>query len=83
MVKHKDEWLKNRKKLRERKKRGAKDGRTRGEPAEFGFPMGDLRSRSSDSSTPAAAGGEAHEHRKNGPRLHQPATEGAPTRGRC
>jgi len=43
VVKNKDEWLKSRKKLKERKKRGAKDGRTRDEPAEFGFPMGGFK----------------------------------------
>jgi len=40
MVKNKDEWLESRKKLEERKRREAKDGRTSDEPAEFGFPMG-------------------------------------------
>jgi hypothetical protein len=39
VVKNKDEWLDSRKKLKERKKRGAKDCRTGDEPAEFGFPM--------------------------------------------
>ena len=43
MVKNKDEWLESRKKIKERKKRGAKDGRTGDEPAEFGFPMGEFK----------------------------------------
>ena len=43
MVKNKDEWLKSRKKVKERKKRGAKDIRTREEPAEFGFPRGGFK----------------------------------------
>ena len=43
MVKNKDEWLKSRKKLKQRKKRGAKGGRTRDEPAEFGFPRGEFK----------------------------------------
>ena len=40
MVKNKTEWLGSRKKLKERKKREAKDGRANDEPAVFGFPMG-------------------------------------------
>ena len=40
MVKSNDEWLKTRKKLEERKKRGAKDVPANNEPAVFGFPMG-------------------------------------------
>jgi hypothetical protein len=40
MVKNNNEWLESRKKLKERKKRGAKDDRTSDEPAVFGFPMG-------------------------------------------
>jgi hypothetical protein len=40
MVKNKNEWLGSRKKLKERKKRGAKDSRANDEPAVFGFPMG-------------------------------------------
>ena len=43
MVKTKDEWMDSRKKLKERKKRGAKDGRTGDEPAEFGFPIGGFK----------------------------------------
>jgi hypothetical protein len=43
VVKNKDEWQESRKKLKERKKRGAKGGRTRDEPAVFGFPMGGLK----------------------------------------
>ena len=52
VVKNKDEWQETRKKLKDRE---AKDSRTRDEPAEFGFPMGDSKSRSSGSSTPPAA----------------------------
>jgi hypothetical protein len=63
MVKNNNEWLESRKKLKKRKKRGAKDDRTSDEQAEFGFPMGDSRSRSSGSSTPPAARGETHERR--------------------
>jgi len=40
MVKNNNEWRESRKKLKERKERRAKDGRTGDEPAEFGFPMG-------------------------------------------
>ena len=40
MVKSNDEWLESRKKLEERKQRGAKDARANDEPAVFGFPMG-------------------------------------------
>ena len=40
MVKNIDEWLESRKKLKKRKERKAKEGRTGDEPAEFGFPMG-------------------------------------------
>jgi hypothetical protein len=40
MVKNNNEWQESRKKLKERKERRAKDGRTGDEPAEFGFPMG-------------------------------------------
>jgi len=40
MVKNKNEWLGSRKKLKERKKRGAKDGPANDEPVVFGFPMG-------------------------------------------
>ena len=40
MVKNNNEWRESRKKLKERKERRAKDGRTDDEPAEFGFPMG-------------------------------------------
>jgi hypothetical protein len=43
VVKNKDEWLKSRKNVKERKKRGAKDSRTRDEPAELGFPMGGFK----------------------------------------
>ena len=43
VVKNNDEWQETRKKLKERKKRGAKGGRTRDEPAEFGFPMGGFK----------------------------------------
>jgi hypothetical protein len=43
MVKNKNEWLESRKKLKKRDKRGAKDGRTSDEPAEFGFPMGGFK----------------------------------------
>jgi hypothetical protein len=39
VVKNKQEWLESRKKLKERKKRGAKEGRASDEPAAFGFPM--------------------------------------------
>ena len=39
MVKNNNEWLESRKKLKKRKKRRAKDGRTGDEPAEFGFPV--------------------------------------------
>jgi hypothetical protein len=40
MVKNNNEWRESRKKLKERKERRTKDGRTGDEPAEFGFPMG-------------------------------------------
>jgi hypothetical protein len=43
MVKNKNEWLGSRKKLKERKKRGTKDGRSNDEPAVFGFPMGGFK----------------------------------------
>ena len=43
MVKNKDEWLDSRKKIKERKKRGANDGRRGDEPAKFGFPMGGFK----------------------------------------
>jgi hypothetical protein len=43
VVKNKDEWLESRKKLKKRKKRGAKDDRTSDEQAEFGFPMGGFK----------------------------------------
>ena len=43
MVKNKNEWIESRKKLKERKKRGAKDDRTSDEQAEFGFPMGGFK----------------------------------------
>jgi hypothetical protein len=43
VVKNKHEWMESRKKLKQRKKRGAKGGRTRDEPAEFGFPMGGFK----------------------------------------
>ena len=39
MVKNKNEWLGSRKKLKERKKRGAKDVPAYDEPAVFGFPL--------------------------------------------
>ena len=42
MVKNKQEWLESRKKMTERKKRGAKGGRASDEPAAFGFPMGGI-----------------------------------------
>jgi hypothetical protein len=40
MVKNQQEWEDSRKKLKKRKKRGTKDGRTSDGPAVFGFPMG-------------------------------------------
>jgi len=43
MVKNQQEWGDSRKKLKERKKRSTKDGRTSDEPGEFGFPMGDFK----------------------------------------
>ena len=43
MVKNNNEWRESRKKLKERKERRAKDGRTGDEPAEFGFPMGGFK----------------------------------------
>jgi hypothetical protein len=43
MVKNKKEWLESRKKLKKRKKRGAKDGRANDEQTEFGFPMGGFK----------------------------------------
>jgi hypothetical protein len=43
MVKNKNEWLESRKKLKKRKKRGAKDDRTSDEKAEFGFSMGGFK----------------------------------------
>jgi hypothetical protein len=42
VVKNKQEWLESRKKMTERKKLGAKEGRARDEPAAFGFPMGGI-----------------------------------------
>jgi hypothetical protein len=42
MVKNKNEWLESRKKLKERKKRAAKDDPTGDEPAVFGFPIGGI-----------------------------------------
>jgi hypothetical protein len=42
VVKNKQEWLKSREKLKERKKRGADEGRAGGEPAAFGFPIGGI-----------------------------------------
>ena len=43
VVKNNQEWLESRKKLKERKKRGAnKEGRASDEPAAFGFPMGGI-----------------------------------------
>jgi hypothetical protein len=42
VVKNNQEWLESRKKLKERKKRGAKEGRAGDEPAAFGFPMGGI-----------------------------------------
>jgi hypothetical protein len=43
MVKNQQEWEESRKKLKERKKRRTKDGRTSDEPDEFGLPMGDFK----------------------------------------
>ena len=43
MVKNNNEWLESRKKLKKRKMRGAKDDRTSGEQAEFGFAMGGFK----------------------------------------
>jgi hypothetical protein len=43
MVKNQQEWEESRKKLKERKKRRTKDGRTSDEPDEFGFLMGDFK----------------------------------------
>jgi hypothetical protein len=43
VVKNNNEWQESRKKLKERKKRGAKDGRANDEPAVFGFPMGGFK----------------------------------------
>ena len=42
VVKNNQEWLENRKKQKERKKRGAKEGRASNEPAAFSFPMGGI-----------------------------------------
>jgi hypothetical protein len=42
VVKNNQEWLESRKKLKERKKRGSKEGRASDEPAAFGFPMGGI-----------------------------------------
>ncbi len=42
MVKNRQEWLESRKKLKARKKRGAKEGLASDEPAAFGFPMGGI-----------------------------------------
>ena len=42
VVKNNKEWLESRNKLKERKKRGAKEGRASDQPAEFGFPMGGM-----------------------------------------
>ena len=50
VVKNKQEWLESRKKLKKRKKRGAKEGRASDEPVVFGFSVGGSRSRSSVSS---------------------------------
>jgi hypothetical protein len=65
VVKTKDEWLDSRKKLKKRKKRGAKDARTGDEPAEFGFPMGGFKEqieRLLDAARRKARGGP-HERR--------------------
>jgi hypothetical protein len=65
VVKNKDEWLESRKKLKERKKRGAKDGRTGDGPAEYGFPMGGFKEqieRLLDAARRKARG-EPHERR--------------------
>jgi hypothetical protein len=43
VVKNTKEWLESRKKLKERKKRAAKDGRASEEPAVSGFLKGELR----------------------------------------
>jgi len=46
VVKNTKEWLESRKKLKklkERKKRAAKDGRASEEPAVLGFPVGGFR----------------------------------------
>ena len=65
VVKNKDEWQETRKKLKERKKRGAKGGRPRDEPAEFGFPMGGFKEQIERLLNAARrkARGEAHERR--------------------
>ena len=69
VVQNTREWLESRKKLKERKKREAKEGRASDEPAAFCIPMGGSRSRSSAySETTCAAGREAQEgrHRRGG-----------------
>jgi hypothetical protein len=43
VVKNTKEWLESRKKLKERKKRAAKDGRASEEPAVSGFPKGPFK----------------------------------------
>jgi hypothetical protein len=44
VVKNNNEWQESRKKLKERKKRGAQDGPANDdEPAVFGFPMGGFK----------------------------------------
>ena len=42
VVKNNREWLESRKKLKERKKRGAKEGQASDEPAKSGIPMGGI-----------------------------------------
>jgi hypothetical protein len=55
VVKNKDEWLESRKKLKERKKRGAKDGRTGTDRPSSASRWGDSKNRSSGSWTRLAA----------------------------
>ena len=48
VVKNKQEWLESRRQLKERKKRGAKEGRASDEPAAFGFPLGRIEEQETD-----------------------------------
>jgi len=63
VVKNTKEWLESRKKLKERKRRAAKDGRASEELAVSGFPKGELREQIEQRLLGAAARGETRESR--------------------